>query len=96
MPDDATDPALAEHVRRILDAHGKLAVDAAGLAVDADLYAAGLTSHASVSVMLACEDTFDTEFEPDMLRKSTFGSIAALVAALQRLGVTGDDAVPAG
>jgi acyl carrier protein len=55
---------------------------------DADLYRAGMTSHASVNVMLALEDTFDVEFPDAMLRKSTFESIAAIDEALATLGAT--------
>ena len=53
-----------EQIREILKVHGRLGVDVATLA-DADiLYLAGLTSMASVSVMLALEEAFDVEF-PD-------------------------------
>jgi acyl carrier protein len=41
----------------------------------ADLYELGLTSHASVDVMLALEDEFDIEFPEEVLKKSTFASI---------------------
>ena len=51
----------------------------------ADLYQAGMTSHASVSVMLALEDTFDIEFPESMLRKSTFESVSAISTALSTL-----------
>jgi acyl carrier protein len=51
----------------------------------ADLYAAGLTSHASVNVMLALEDAFDFEFPEKLLRKSTFASISAIRDALAEL-----------
>ena len=44
-----------------------------------------MTSHASVSVMLALEDTFDIEFPESMLRKSTFESVSAISAALTSL-----------
>ncbi len=78
--------AIAGEVRRILADHGRLAVDAAGLSPTDDLYTAGLTSHASVTVMLACEDAFDLEFTPAMLSKRTFSSVAAITAALEELG----------
>ncbi len=53
-----------------------------------DLYRAGLTSHASVNVMLAVEDAFDIEFPERLLRKSTFASIAAIVAAVDEVGAS--------
>ena len=46
------------------------------------LFAAGMTSHASVNVMLALEDAFDIEFSEQMLKKSTFESIAAIRAGV--------------
>ena len=67
----------------VLTEHGRLAGAGRSLADDTDLFAAGMTSHASVNVMLALEDAFDIEFSERMLRKSTFESIAAI-----RAGVT--------
>jgi acyl carrier protein len=72
-------------VRDVLAEHAKLAVDASAVDPDADLYALGMTSHASVNVMLALEDTFDTEFPDRLLRKSTFASISAICAAIDEL-----------
>lgn len=77
---------MDESIRQILAQHARLQVDPATLADDADLYQAGLTSHSSVSVMLALEDEFDIEFPQEMLRKKTFQSIAAIREALSGLG----------
>ena len=57
-----------------------------------DLYSAGMTSHASVTVMLACEDEWDIEFPQHMLKKSTFASVDAIAAALDELEITDDSA----
>jgi acyl carrier protein len=73
-------------VRTVLETYGKLSVDVSTLPADADLYDAGLTSHASVNVMLGLEDAFDIEFPDEMLRKSTFESISAIEAALATVG----------
>lgn len=72
-------------IRDVLAQHGKLSADAASINDTADLYAAGLTSHASVNVMLALEDAFDVEFSERMLRKSTFSSIASIREAIDEL-----------
>ncbi len=74
-------------VRTVLEEHGRLAVPVAGLDDETDLYAAGLTSHASVNVMLALEDAFDVEFPERLLKKSTFGSLGAIVGALDEIRV---------
>ena len=65
-----------DKIRTVLLEHGKLPVDLASLSDEDDLYRAGMTSHASVNVMLALEDAFDIEFPDKMLRKSTFASVS--------------------
>jgi acyl carrier protein len=75
----------AEAVREIVKEHGRLAVGIETLADDASLYEAGMTSHASVNVMLALEDTFDVEFPDELLKRSVFESIASISAALAQL-----------
>lgn len=72
-------------VRDVLDKFGKLPVSALELDPNADLYDNGLTSHASVNVMIALEDEFDVEFPDTMLQKSTFGSISAIAGAVAEL-----------
>jgi acyl carrier protein len=54
---------------------------------DADLHAAGLTSHATVNLMLALEETFDIEFPDHLLRRRTFASVDAIAEALAEIGV---------
>jgi acyl carrier protein len=75
----------SDRVREIVAAHSRLAVDIATLADDDDLYGAGLTSHASVNLMLALEDAFDIEFPDRLLRRQTFESIAAISGAVDEL-----------
>jgi acyl carrier protein len=72
-------------IRNILKEHGRLSKDAATLETDADLYQAGMTSHASVNVMLALEGEFDIEFPDAMLKRNVFSSIAAISAAVSEL-----------
>ena len=72
-------------IRTILKEHGRLTKDAVSLPADADLYQAGMTSHASVNVMLALEGEFDVEFPDHMLKRSVFESIAAITSAIDEL-----------
>lgn len=72
-------------LRTILVKHGKLSVDARGIGIHDSLYAAGLTSHASVNVMLAIEDDFDIEFPERLLKRGTFESLGNLSDALAEL-----------
>jgi acyl carrier protein len=76
---------MTEEIRQIIAEHGRLSLDADELMPDADLYHAGMTSHASVNVMLALEDHFDVEFPDRMLKRSVFESISAIEAALNEL-----------
>jgi acyl carrier protein len=76
---------LEERIRSVLAEHGRLPVDARTLPSGADLFESGMTSHASVNVMLALENEFDVEFPDAMLSRSVFDSIASIHAALQEL-----------
>ena len=80
-------PALDEKIKTVLRDHGRLNKDAMSLNPDADLYQAGLTSHASVNVMLGLEGLFDIEFPDQMLNRSVFSSVQAIRSALLELGV---------
>lgn len=69
----------------MIDGHAGLDVSVAELGDDGDLYAAGMTSHASVNVMVALEDRFDLEFPDEMLKREVFESVAAIDAALAQI-----------
>ena len=76
---------MEQQIREVLAAYGRLGVDVDTLDAHADLYLNGMTSHASVNVMIGLEESFDVEFPPELLRKSTFASIASIESALQNL-----------
>jgi acyl carrier protein len=80
---------MKDQIRQVIRDHGHLSVDVDGLADGADLYQAGMTSHASVNVMIALEDTFDIEFLDSMLKRSVFESVDSIAAALTEIGVPG-------
>ena len=75
----------ATKIRSILKEHGRLAKDIDTLDAGADLYQAGMTSHASVNVMLALEGAFDVEFPDAMLKRSVFESVTAIGSAIDQL-----------
>jgi acyl carrier protein len=77
---------MEDQIRNVLSEHARLPVSISSLGDDDNLYQAGLTSHASIEVMLALEDMFDLEFPDAMLRKSTFESVSAIRSALAQLG----------
>jgi acyl carrier protein len=76
---------ITQKIRGVLAEHGRLAKDVATLTDDDDLYQAGMTSHASVNLMLALEGTFDIEFPDAMLRRSVFESVSAIRVAVEEL-----------
>jgi acyl carrier protein len=80
-----------ETIREVIEAHGRLPVEVSTLSDTDDLFDQGLTSHASVNVMLALEDAFNFEFPDELLVKSTFESIAAMRGVLIALGVAPSD-----
>jgi acyl carrier protein len=86
-PQNTDNQNVSAAVREIVQEHGRLAVDLATLPDEASLYEAGMTSHASVNVMLALEDAFDVEFPDEMLKRSVFESVSSIAAALRRLDV---------
>lgn len=76
---------MDKRIRVILAEHGRFAGDVGAIGDDDDLFAAGMTSHASVSVMLALEDEFDLEFPDEMLNRSVFSTIRSIVEAVEGL-----------
>ena len=76
---------MKEKIRQAIADHARIPGDISTIADDADLYQAGMTSQASVNVMLALEDAFDIEFPDRMLKRAVFESIDAIEAALTEL-----------
>ena len=83
---------MIESIREIVGAHGRLPVDVDAVPYDASLYEAGMTSHASVNLMLALEDHFDVEFPDEMLTRSAFESISSIRSSLVSLGIDEESA----
>ena len=76
---------LDTRICAILNQHGRMGSDASTLKPEDDLYQAGLSSHASVNVMLALEAEFDIEFPDRLLTRASFQSIAAIRSAVTEL-----------
>jgi acyl carrier protein len=81
---DTADQAETQ-IRAVLRDYGRLNVDSNALDNGADLYQSGMTSHASVNVMLALEGAFDVEFPDHMLKRNVFTSIQSIRSALNEL-----------
>jgi len=76
---------MTNTIRQIIEQHGRLPVPVTNLSDQTDLYQAGMTSHASVSVMLALENEFNIEFPDHMLKRSAFESVDAIKTAVETL-----------
>ena len=72
-------------IRNILGEVARLDVPLASLADTDDLYAAGLSSLATVHVMLAIENAFDIEIPDQMLTRQLFRSVDSLAAAVESI-----------
>jgi len=72
---------MGDDIRRILDENARLSVDIRTISDHDDLFAAGMTSHATVNVLLAIEEKYGIEFPTEMLRRSTFATITAICEA---------------
>ncbi|WP_428647406.1 acyl carrier protein [Roseibium sp.] len=76
---------MKQTIRTLLSKHGNLPVAIENVADGADLYDAGLSSFASVQVMLALEEEFDVEFPEHLLNRKSFSSVEAIEAALTEI-----------
>ncbi len=76
---------MDDTIRTVLAQVGKMTGDLGSLDRTDDLYQRGLTSAATVNVMLALEDAFDVEFPDEVMKKTTFATIANLGAVLSGL-----------
>lgn len=76
---------MMDKIREIVARHSGLAVDVSALGEGADLYEAGMTSFASVDLMLGLEEAFDVEFPDAMLTRKTFASLKAIADAVDKL-----------
>ena len=76
---------MKDKIRKIIKDHARLSLDVEQLDDFADLGEAGMTSHASVMLMLALENEFGLEFPDIMLSRSVFESIETIAVAITSL-----------
>ena len=76
---------MKQKIRELLAKHGALPVAIDQIGDDTDLYAAGMSSFASVQIMLAIEEAFDLEFPDNLLNRKSFQSIAAITRTVEGL-----------
>ncbi|MBO3758128.1 acyl carrier protein [Ciceribacter sp. L1K22] len=76
---------MNDTIRTLLAKLGGLPVSVDTLSDESDLYVAGLSSFASVQLMLGLEDAFDIEFPDHLLNRKSFQSVAAIEAAVKSI-----------
>ena len=77
--------SLENRVKQVIVSYAELGDNATNLKVDDDLFALGMSSRASVGVMLGLESEFDIEFPDAMLRKDVFMTIGAISQAIESI-----------
>lgn len=76
---------IYSQIKQVLAAQAELNKDMSEINIDDDLFTAGMSSRATVGVMLGLESAFDIEFPDAMLRRDVFESIRSIGKALQAL-----------
>jgi acyl carrier protein len=74
-----------ERIRHIVREHAGLGNAFDTVDSSTDLYRAGMTSYASVVLMIALENEFDLEFPDAMLSRNVFASVDSIATAIESL-----------
>ena len=75
---------MESEIRDILRASGNIdGIDRLG--PSDDLFENGMSSFHAVQVMMAIEDRYDIQFTDDLMKKTTFSTLASLLEAVRRL-----------
>lgn len=80
--------SVVANIREVIKVHGQLIVDVSKLKDTDDLFENGMSSHATINVMLALESQFGFEFPDSLLRRTSFQSIDAIRQVIESIGVT--------
>ncbi|MFJ8582786.1 acyl carrier protein [Micromonospora sp. NPDC093277] len=76
---------METQVREILVKHSGLGDSVSGVDAGENLWQLGMTSLASVQVMVALEETFGVEIPDDKLRHATFASVDNIMSCMRSL-----------
>jgi acyl carrier protein len=76
---------MRERILKIVKDNAGLGAGFENIDSSTDLYRAGMTSYASVVLMIALENEFGLEFPDGMLSRSVFESIDAIANAIESL-----------
>lgn len=91
LPDSTgTELQLKDRIRRIVKQHAGLKLGLESIEDSTDLYRAGMTSQASVVLMIAIENDFELEFPDAMLSREVFSNVDTIANAIQECSARGD------
>ena len=79
----AAKSAIQERIRQIVKEHAGLRLPLEEIQNSTDLYRAGMTSYASVLLMVALENEFELEFPDSMLSRDVFENVDAIANAIE-------------
>jgi acyl carrier protein len=79
------EPSMKQKIQQIVKENAGLGAGYENVDSSTDLYQAGMTSYASVVLMIALENEFDLEFPDGMLSRSVFESIDSITNAIESL-----------
>lgn len=79
------DNSTTARIKKVIVDYAELDCDIAQLHLDDDLFTIGMSSRASVNLMIGLESEFDIEFPDEMLRKEVFESVRAIGNAIELL-----------
>ena len=74
---------LKERIRTLVKDHARIGLPLSALEDSTPLYQAGMSSYASVQLMLALENEFSLEFPDRMLSREVFESIDSIACAVE-------------
>lgn len=79
------DQDTVTRIKKIIVEFAEVQCDMATLGTDDNLFNIGMSSRASVNLMIGLESEFDIEFPDDMLRKEVFESVRAIASTIDLL-----------
>ncbi len=78
---------IYERVKQVIIEFSEIKSDLSKLSQHDNLFNLGMSSRASVSLMIGLESEFDIEFPDEMLRKEVFESIETIGKAIETLSL---------
>lgn len=76
---------IVDRVKKVIINYSEISQDLSQLKEDESLFVKGMSSRASVAVMIGLESEFDIEFPDEMLRKEVFESVHSISKAIASL-----------